>query len=334
MLAPDAPPRDHPSVQILIALGAEFVAVLYALAVILLVGATAFHFLIWRRISLPIGPVRSATDDQMHGLVAQWGTGSALALLLLIGPRALGVSSIIDSRFPLLSRLSALVLRSEWGLGLAATVLAAALSLAGYVQVSRHRAIGWPLVLAGIPLLAVGVGLQGHPSDAFATMTAAPIIDGVHAVAVGAWLGSFFYLVLAERRVLAHTASPWTDPLGAMLDRYFRASGALATLALLTGIFSSATHLEVADDLQGTPYGRLLAGKVAIVLILMGLHEHHRRHAERQARTTERARLVHSMRFQAGLIVLVIALTMLLVDAPPPGVNEVHVEVLGGAPDR
>jgi copper transport protein len=187
-------------------------------------------------------------------------------------------------------------------------------------------------VLASIPTLAVGAGLEGHPFDAFSSLTLAPIFDGLHAVGVGGWLGSFFFLVLAERRLQAHTASPWTDPLGAMVDRYFRLSGALGTAVLLTGLFSSSTHLTGFDDIQGTPYGRVLLGKVAIVLILLAFNEYHRRHAERQARTGERAQLVHTMRFQAGLIALVLALTTILVDTPPPGVNEVRGEVFRSSP--
>jgi len=319
-------------VQIFLGLTAELIALLWLLAIVVLVGAIAFHFLIWRRTPLPAGPVRDATDEQMFSLVIRWGTWSAAALLLLAGPRAVGVASLLDERFPLASRLAALLLRSEWGVGFAATIAAGVIGLAGFMLAERRRGIGWWLVLASVPLLAVGSGLQGHPFDAFSTMTMAPIFDGLHAVGIGGWLGVFFFLILAERRLQAHTASPWTDPLGAMLERYFRMSGALVAVVLITGLFSSATHLTGFDDIRGSPYGRLLAGKVAIVVIVLAFNEHLRRHAERQARTSERSALVHTMRFQAGLILLVMALTALLVDAPPPGVNEVRSEVFRSAP--
>lgn len=181
-------------------------------------------------------------------------------------------------------------------------------------------------------LLGLGAGLQGNPADAFTSLTLAPLLDGIHLVSTGAWLGAFFLLVLAERRLPAHTASPWTDPLGAMLERYFRASGALAAAVVLTGIFSAATHLTVFEDIQGTQYGRVLAGKVGIFVILMSFNEFHRRHAERKARTSERPQLVHSLRFEAGLIGLILALTALLVDTEPPGLNEVRAEVFRVAP--
>lgn len=332
MLAPEAPSRDHPLVQIIIALSAELVAMLYVMALVMVVGTTTFHLLIWGKTALPSGPVRAATDDQMFALVVRWGTWSSAALLALCVPRAIGVALLLSDRYPLRSRLAALLLRSEWGIGFAAAALAAILSLGGYLLVGRRNRLGWPMVLAGVPLLAVASGLQGHPFDAFSSLTAAPIFDGLHAVGVGGWLGSFFLLVLAERIVQQHTASPWTDPLGAIIERYFRVSGALATLVLLTGLFSSATHLTNFDDIDGSPYGRLLAGKVAIVLILMAFNEYHRRHAERQARTVERPQLVHTLRFQAGLIVLVMALTVLLVDTAPPGVNEVRGEVFRTSP--
>lgn len=318
--------------QIFLGLAAELIALLWLVAIVVLVGATAFHFLIWRRTALPLGPVRDATDEQMFTLVIRWGTWSAAALLVLAGPRAAGVASLLDDRFALGSRLAALLFRSEWGVGFAAMVAAGALALAGYLLAGRRRAIGWWLVLASVPLIAIGTGLLSHPFDAFLTLTLAPIFDGLHAVGIGAWVGSFLFLILAERRLQAHSSSPWTDPLGAMIERYFRMSGALVAAVLITGLFSSATHLTGFDDIQGTPYGRLLAGKVAIVIIVLAFNEHLRRHAERQARTAERSHLVHTLRFQAGLILVVMALTTLLVDAPPPGINEVRSDVFRSAP--
>ena len=318
--------------QIFLGLAAELIALLWFLTITVLAGAAVFYFLIWRRTPLPLGPVRDATDAQMFTLVIRWGTWSAAALLLLAGPRAVGVASLLEDRFSLGSRLSALVFRSEWGVGFAAMLAAGALSLAGYLLAGKRHAVGWWLVLAAVPVLAVGAGLQGHPFDAFSTLTLAPIFDGLHAVGIGGWLGSFFFLILAERRLKAHTSSPWTDPLGAMIERYFRMSGALVAVVLITGLFSSATHLTGFDDIRGSPYGRLLAGKVAIVLIVLAFNEHLRRHAERQARTSERSQLVHTMQFQAGLILVVMALTTLLVDTPPPGMNEVRSEVFRSAP--
>jgi len=332
VLAPDAFVRDHPTVQILIALSSSFIAMCYLTAMVVLVGTTTFHFLVWRQTALPAGPVRTAADEQVFALVTRAGIGSSLALLLLAVPRAAGVSALLDDRFSLRNRMSTLVLHSEWGIGFAAVVAAAALSLGGYVAVSRRHKYGWPFILLGLLLLAIGAGLQGHPYDAFGRLSLAPLFDGLHAIGTGGWLGSFLLLVLAERRVPAHTASPWTDPLGAMIERFFRASGALAAIVLITGLFSSSTHLTGFDDILGSQYGRLLAGKVGIVTILMSFNEYHRRHAERQARTAERPRLVHTLRFQAGLIGLVLALTVLLVDATPPGVNEVRAEVFRSAP--
>lgn len=332
MLAFRAPSRDHPTVRIFLALSAEFVAALYVGAIALLVGNAGFYFLVWRRVNLPLGPVRKNTEEQIDRLVTRTGVWASAVLGLLLVPRALGVASLLDENYPLRARVAALVARSEWGIGFAAMALAALVSLVGYVLARRRQAGGWSLVVAGVPLVAVGAGLQGHPHDAFSSLTAAPIIDGLHAVGVGAWLGAFFVLVLAERIVQPHTASPWTDPLGAIIERYFRLSGPLAAMVLITGLFSSAIHLTGFDDIMGTQYGRLLAGKVGIVVMLLAFNEFHRRHAERQARTTERPQLVHTLRFQAGLIALVLALTALLVDAAPPGLNEVRGEVFRSAP--
>lgn len=332
MLALEVRHHDHPLVQNLTAIAFALIAALYLLASTMLVGTAAFHFLVWRRTRLPQGPVRAAADEQVSALVLTCGKWSAGALLLLAGPRAIGVSALLDNRFALQNRVEALLLRTEWGIGLAATLSAAVLSYIGYLGVARRRAWGWPMILAGVALVGLGAGLQVHPSDAFSRLTLAPLFDGIHAVSTGGWLGSFFLLVLAERRLPAHTASPWTDPLGAMLERYFSVSGALAAAVVITGLFSAATHLTQFDDLKGTEYGRVLAGKVGIFLILMALNELHRRHAERKARTSERPQLVHSLRFEAGLIVLILALTALLVDADPPDINEVRAEVFRVAP--
>lgn len=332
MLAPNAPVRDHPVVQNLTVFGSALIATLYLLALTMLVGTASFHFLVWRRTSLPSGPVRAAADEQVSALVLSCGKWSSLALLLLAGPRAVGVSALLDDRFALQHRMAALLLRSEWGIGLLAMVSAAVLSYVGYLGVSKRHAWGWPMVLVGVGLVGLGAGLQGHPNDAFAKLTLAPLVDGLHAVSTGGWLGSFFLLVLAERRLPAHTSSPWTDPLGAMLERYFSVSGAMAAAVVLTGIFGATMHLNGFDDIRGTQYGHILAGKVGIFLIVMAFNEFHRRHAERKARTSERPQLVQSLRFEAGLIVLVLALSAVLLDADPPGANEVRAEVFRVAP--
>lgn len=317
---------------IVLALASELVAALYLLAMTMLVGTITFHFLVARRINLPLGPVRTAAETEISTLLLRSGLLSSVAMLVLSLPRAVGVASLLDERYALASRLSALALRTEWGIGQLAMSAATIISLVGYVAVSRDRRWGWMLPAVGLPLIAIGAGLQGHPDDAFAKLTMAPFFDGLHAVGTGAWLGAFFLLVMAGHRLPAHTASPWTDPLGALIERYFTISGALAAMVVLTGLFSGATHLTGFDDVQGTQYGRLLAGKVGIFAIMMAFNEFHRRHAERKARTSERPQLMHTLRFQAGLIGLILALTALLIDATPPGVNEVRGEVFRSAP--
>ena len=316
----------------ILALGAEFVGVLYLLASALLVGTAAFDFLVWRRTSLPSGPVRVAAEHEMSDLILTCGRWSAVAVLALSLPRAVGVASLLDGRFPIRNRIEWLVFRTEWGFGLLAMLLAGLVSLIGYAWATRHRQGGWPLIWTGVLLIGIGTGLQGHPDDSFSILTITPFLDGLHAVSTGAWLGAFFLLVIAERRLPAHTASPWTDPMGAMLERYFRSSGALASLVLISGLLSAAMHLRATEDLQETDYGQLLAGKLGLVVILLILNEHHRRHAERKARTAERAQLAHSLRFEAGLIGLIMALTALLVDTDPPGHNEVRSEVFRAMP--
>ena len=332
MLAPNASGRDHPAVLILFVLASELIAALYLMAITMLVGALAFHFLVWRRTNLPLGPVRTAAGERISELVLRCGKWTSLALFLLAVPRAVGVAALLDDRFSLQSRLEALVIRSEWGIGMGAIMAAALLSFIGYLGVERRRFWGWPLNFLGELLLGIGAGLQGHPADAFSKLTAAPLIDGIHAASTGGWLGAYFVLVLAARYMPAHTSSPWTDPLGAMLESYFSASGALASAVVITGLFSAATHLTGFDDITGSQYGRLLAGKVGIVIILMSFNEHHRRHAERQARTSERPQLVRTLRFEAAIIALVLALSALLVDTNPPGMNEVRGEVFRSAP--
>ena len=332
MLAPVGSLGDHPVVPFLTDIFFGLIALFYLLAVTTLVGTAAFHFLVWQRTSLPRGPVRAAAEEQVSKLVITCGLWSSAALLLLAGPRAVGVASLLDDRYTLSRRMVTLVLRSGWGLGLGAILLAAAVSFLGYIGVGKRQAWGWPLVIFGVVLVAFGAGVQGHPQDVFAELTLAPLFDGLHTVSTGAWLGAFFLLVLAERRLPAHTASPWTDPLGAMLERYFSASGSLSALVVLTGLFSATTHLTGMDDIGMTPYGRVLRGKVGIIVILMVVNEFHRRHAERKARTSERPQLVHSLRLQAGLICIILALTAVLLDTSPPGANEVRSDVFRAVP--
>ena len=88
MLAPNASGRDHPAVLILFVLASELIAALYLMAITMLVGALAFHFLVWRRTNLPLGPVRTAAGERISELVLRCGKWTSLALFLLAVPRA------------------------------------------------------------------------------------------------------------------------------------------------------------------------------------------------------------------------------------------------------
>ena len=307
----------------------------------LLAGSLAVFVLCW-----PGGWAdRRARRLVAAGWVASLAGG--VAVLLLQGPYGSG-RPLADLADP---RLLQATLDTDYGryvvarLGVVAA--AAALVLSPLRHPVRWQRVGALAVAVAMPATWVGTGhanAADNPLD--------PAMDVAHLVAMSTW---FSGLVLLVACVLPRSSPVPAEETVPMLRRYsLLATGAVVTL-VGTGTYVAWRRLGTLEALFGTPYGRLLAFKLAGMAVLLWLGAlsrsvvqrryavdvpgpeeqvaaatRSRRRAARAAREQERLarrQLGVSVRLEAVVVVGVLAVASVLV-ATPPGVVVTAAEAL------
>jgi copper transport protein len=301
---------------------------LLSFAGVVLLGGLAFVVLCW-----PAG----RTSVRARRMVwTGWGAavGGAVLALLLEGPYAAG-TGLADAVDPALLRVT---LGTTYGrmllarlvlLGVLAVLVARLLREQGE-RPERVRSRDEDLAaISGLGVLATYGGV-GHAA-AGAQPTLALLSDTAHLAAAAVWIGGLVLLaacLLPGRRA---------GELAEALPRFSRiALGAVAVLAA-TGTYQAWREVAPLPALWTTDYGRLLLGKIAGFVLLVGLGNLGRLAVRRRylvpvahalsveevdrVEAGEQDRLVRRLRASVGLEVAiaagVLALTAVLVSTPP-----------------
>ncbi len=127
------------------------------------------------------------------------------------------------------------------------------------------RAEGWVLAVAG----GAAMAWAGHAAAVEAWGLGAVLIDAAHVVAAGVWLGALLPLGL-----LLHAASREAGadarPFAVLAVRRFSALALVAMLAIVgSGAVNGFIQVGAGPALIGTPYGRLLVAKIAVLAPLL-----------------------------------------------------------------
>jgi len=301
----------------------------------LLVGGAFFVLACW-----PAG----RTDRGIHRLIrAAWiaSMASALAVLLLQGPNAVG-SSLVTALDPALLLDTA---GSRYGVLLLARV--ALLVLAGLVLTRLGRTAGTPLSTGRLAALAVlGFALamtwsgSGHP--AAGTLTALALVtDAVHLLAMSVWLGG---LAVLSVHLLRKRRAP-EDAAAVAVSRFSRWAGAAVVVLGATGLIQA--WRELAASGMGGRYVSLLVFKVGAFGLLLWLGALSRSVVRRRllapAGTRKGPRagrrepdvlsgLRRSVRWEVSIAAVVLGLTAALVATPPGGHDHGPAAAATGAP--
>lgn len=145
--------------------------------------------------------------------------------------------------------------------------------------------------------------------------------DILHAVAALIWLGAIFaFVALASRRIEADAVS--RAELAAALGGFARVGTICVAVLLVTGLINSfyLVSVERAFSLGVTPYGRLLAVKLAAFAAMLGLAALHRFRStpalERDGGSLSGLRLSLGAELALGLLILALVGAMGML-APP-----------------
>jgi copper transport protein len=170
------------------------------------------------------------------------------------------------------------------------------------------------VIVAG--MLAVTPAAAGHAS---VSGSLAFVSDVAHVVAASVWAGGLAFLVAAL--VLART-DRWR--LAARAVPRF-SSIAVVALAVLVVAGVANGYFEVREwrGLWETTYGLLLVAKVSLVVPILALGAYNNRVAVRRLRDEtasprEQRRFLNTAAAELALLVVVVAVTAVLVNQPPP----------------
>ena len=206
-------------------------------------------------------------------------------------------------------------------------------ALLGFMLARARVRAGW--WLAGAALLATA--LSALPSGKWARL-----VNPLHILAGGLWLGTLSVLVVAVFPLLLRGDAVGRDPdlrpggsrLDAVVRRFSRLALASSALLVVTGVITAWRHLGAIDALWTTPYGWALDVKLAIVAAIAALGFYNWRYATPALSAgSGDARLARASLREAALGVLVLAVTAVLVALPAPAEREAHASPAGaGAP--
>jgi copper transport protein len=193
--------------------------------------------------------------------------------------------------------------------GTTALIAAVALALAFMSMLRRAAVAGRWLSLAALAGAGFALAASGHAAAAAPQWLMRPAV-WLHAVAVAAWVGSFYPLA-----ALLRTGS---DPA---LRRFSRAIPWVIAALLASGITLAVVQLARLNALWTTNYGWILSIKLALVLLLFALAAANRFLLTRKVEAGNvlaRRRLRRSIAAEIALVLLIFALAAGWRFTPPP----------------
>ncbi len=281
---------------------------------------TLFVFWLGTRPAIPVASSFSCWSPALRArLIARSRRLGFVALAALLLHFLLQVGQINQNglRGMVDTFMAGIVLRSSVGHGLLLRAAALAVLLAGLSQ--AHQALlaqgvkrlpprlllSW---LAGTLLFAVSFAVLGHVASLSLSGQVAIVL---HTLAISLWVGALPALYLLCEREPADRVLP-------LLQRFGLWGWGIIGALLLSGVFLLTQLLQGPADLLTTPYGRVLAGKLALVLGLLGLGALNKFHLVPALARSGSERLRQSIAFERVLAVLVLVLTAALTSLTGP----------------
>jgi copper transport protein len=200
--------------------------------------------------------------------------------------------------------------------GNAQTLLHAAmlvLALVGFVLAAASARVGWVLALIGLVVGSLYVVFWGKWKS---------LVNPVHELAAGFWIGTLFVLVVAGLSAVLRD-EPVRERRGAivhdMVEGFSPLALVMGALVVIFGLITAWRHLHVLSNLWHTPYGMTLIAKLCLVVCVFGLGAWNWRR-QRPSLGTEGA-AVSIRRSATGELIaacLVLLVTAVLVSLPAP----------------
>ena len=254
-------------------------AVAYA-ATALLMGGAIFVLAVWLpalRAQSPGESVAAAFGQRGRSvtlLAAVAGAVGTAVGIVCQGATAAGISLWSALDLSVIADVLATRFGTMWGIRLAAFVVLALLVAAGRV---RPRAV-LALAAGALAALVITPGLAGHPGAQDSALLVP--MDSLHVLAMSTWVGGIALLLTALPGATRELEpGERSGLLSAVLDRFSTLALAAVAVLVATGIVQSVVQLESLSDLTDTAFGRAVAIKSVLLLVLVGIGAFNRRRA-------------------------------------------------------
>lgn len=299
----------------------------FYVALLIIVGAAAFRGVVLRFMGRRPGADSTFIADAARraagiGWTAAWLLLVACVARLVVQALAVnGADAIADS-----ARLRAIVLSTMWGKSWIVQLLATLAVLVGFRQARRANGSaspsmrGWGIVTAAAVVLAFTPAFAGHAAAAPARRSLMQVLDGLHVIGAAGWLGSLL-LVLAAGVPAALALAEQRRGLGVaeLVNAFSPTALVFAGLVGLTGLFAAWMHIGTFASLWGTPYGKILLAKLAVLSIVALTGAYNWLRVKPALGTVESAhRLRRSATVEVTVAVVVLLITAILVATPTP----------------
>lgn len=281
-------------------------------------GSFALYGAVGARVAAPrIAEARTGLSARM----ANWGAlaGRRVATIGLLG----GIAQVVAVLLAVSERAaerhaSFAATLASGGSGLTGQLVLIAAALLGFVLARFHVRAGW--WIAGAAALALA--LRNVTSGKWAAL-----VNPLHVLAGGLWLGTLAVLVVALFPLLLRGDAVGRDPdvrpggsrLDAVVRRFSRLALASSALLGVTGVITAWRHLGALDALWTTPYGWALDVKLLLVATIAAFGFYNWRVATPTLSAgSGDARLARTSLREVSLGLLVLAVTAILVSLPAP----------------
>ncbi len=282
------------------------------------VGSFAFYGAVGARVAAP-----RIADAQRAGPArfASWGAvaGRRVATIGLMG----GLLQIVGVLLAAAARAaqkhaSFTATLVGGGPRLAVQMALIAIALVGFVLARVGVRAGWWLAGGGALALALRTITTGKWAS---------LVNPLHVLAGGLWLGTLAVLVVALFPLLLRGDAVGRDPdvrpggsrLDAVVRRFSRLALVSSALLGVTGVITAWRHLGALDALWTTPYGWALDVKLLIVATIAAFGFYNWRVATPALSAgSGDARLAQASLREVSLGLLVLAVTAILVSLPAP----------------
>ncbi|MCL4213916.1 MAG: CopD family protein [Gemmatimonadales bacterium] len=275
------------------------------LAVVL--GAAAVRYLVLPRSGL-------AQAERVPPLRAAATTAAFAAVVVLVAAPArllLQVSQLADPGEAWQPLIQTILVDTSLGRALQLQAIWAAAALMAFTVARAGRERGWSAATISALVLSATPALAGHAAASESPLLAQAATT-VHVLAAGIWLGTLFHLWRALRWVSASTV------LAMVRSFHPLAVGAVGAL-VVSGAYQAWSILGTPGDLVGSPWGRWLLAKLALVAVVVLLGQRNWQSAEARLTAGDSGALRASFGRELVVAALVIALTGILASTATPG---------------